>query len=358
MPIDEVKRIIDLSDPSAYAVLQEVLTDIHNKSTGVVYSEDAVSELDSGRLHIQDDGAGTQAVSIKTGKDNILTLSGSACGGAAGGVLAGTYPNPSFAAGGLNTTALKTSQGSVSRSAYSPPIVPSTLPGGEYGFFPQCKGSTGGSARHSVTIYGTVGIDASSITTSYTTLICIRAEGGETVSVQQRYVTASGTDHWVFLMAEKATNRIVGGYEAMDHPMYGNGGNIDLTPHPFPGLDLAKYEVFILPKQEVELYKQSLASGRGLLETIIEEFDPASTQTYEPMHTGAYIDKEPVLLKDLPPDVGVRGLVEISTAEKNGRKQEAQDKHNADKAKEQQTRASLKSKGFTDEELNYLKGGL
>jgi hypothetical protein len=51
-----------------------------------------------------------------------------------------------------------------------------------------------------------------------------------TVYAQQRYITSSGTEHWLFVFADKRTGNIIAGWSAPDHPSYGNDPNL---PHPF-----------------------------------------------------------------------------------------------------------------------------
>jgi hypothetical protein len=72
MAIDEVKRIADVSTPQGAAVLQEVLSNIHQQATGIIYTDVVPTKLDSGRLAVYDDGAGTRRLYIKTAKDNIV----------------------------------------------------------------------------------------------------------------------------------------------------------------------------------------------------------------------------------------------------------------------------------------------
>lgn len=121
---------------------------------------------------------------------------------------------------------LKTSIGSVSQAGAP---ANKTLPGGEYGFYPQTytdSTSDDYSAR--------INSISAATQTSPLTIINIGGTvgGGGTMYAVQRYVTASAKDHWLFVLAD-ASGKITSAYEAPDHPSYGNGDDHDLLPHPF-----------------------------------------------------------------------------------------------------------------------------
>lgn len=182
---------------------------------------------------------------------------------------------------------LKTAIGEVSRSAYQPPIEQLILPGGQYGFYPQVKGSSGTNGRHSADIAGTSGMDWWIPQTNYITTINLRGED-ITFYAQQRYVSSSGKDHWMFFLIDKNTNQILASYQAPDHPCYGQGGDETEIPHPFVdyfnkplpdqlGIILVDNE--ILPK-----LKSQVTRKRSLLTIINEDYevDQLSSPVYTP----------------------------------------------------------------------------
>lgn len=162
---------------------------------------------------------------------------------------------------------LKTTSGSVNTSNSSYQSL--TLPGGEYGFYPQVKRASGGS-----TDYVTAMIAYAYGITTYTTIIAIKADGGvNTVYAQQRYVQSSGEVHWVFLLRDKTTGKTVSAWQAPDHPCFGNGGDPETMPHPFgPVAEDQEVLVITLTPDEVKAMKTA-EPGADLLEIIAARYD-------------------------------------------------------------------------------------
>ena len=135
---------------------------------------------------------------------------------------------------------LKTSSGEVSVVGGAGVGTDRTLPGGEYGFYPQLK-TTGSEGR-----WGDAVAAAGTTSTSYVTVIRLANSAGGTTSAKQRYVTASGEIHWTFLLRDKATKEIISAYTAPDHPCFGNGGDPEKIQHPFLNFDADLYEVIVI----------------------------------------------------------------------------------------------------------------
>lgn len=131
---------------------------------------------------------------------------------------------------------LKTSSGEVSASATGN----LTLPGGEYGFYPQTKCTRYASGANQAVI---VRVSAAF---SYATYIGITVEGEATIYAKQRYVTSSGEVFWVFLLRDRTTGKVISSYAAPDHPCFGNGGKPALVQHPFGSYDPEKHEVIVI----------------------------------------------------------------------------------------------------------------
>jgi hypothetical protein len=176
---------------------------------------------------------------------------------------------------------LKTSTGEVSTLSEN---LLTTLPGGEYGFYPQGKISAAGSEG----IISCLSTRDYPITgTSYATYIFIglKASGGSrTVYAQQRYITSSGRDHWIFLLVDKTTGQVIGGYEAPDHPSYGNGGDETKLIHPFCSIDEATQEVVLVDNKIITQLKPFITRQNTLLTLINERclIDDTKRPKYEP----------------------------------------------------------------------------
>jgi len=128
-------------------------------------------------------------------------------------------------------------------------VVTLTLPGGEYGFYP--NGYTSG-------------------TNSY---------------FKQRYITTSGKDHWIFLLVDKETNQIISSYQALDHPCANQSRTTELDiPHPFGSYNPEKYEVVVVDNDILAQLKTKLNRRNSLLSLINEQclIDDTKRPKYEP----------------------------------------------------------------------------
>jgi hypothetical protein len=191
---------------------------------------------------------------------------------------------------GISQTKLKTTTGEVSRTS-STGWGRATLPGGTYGFYPQTKlehnsGSDG--EKRAV-----LGYDSQSTSWGYTTTIAFYSEiSGDDWYAKQRYVTASGHDHWIFLLVDKETKNVISSYQAPDHPSANQSSATELDiPHPFGSYDPEKHEIVVVDNSDLQTMiqkkKQRRANGeRGvsLLQVINENYliDDTKRPTYQP----------------------------------------------------------------------------
>ena len=169
---------------------------------------------------------------------------------------------------------MKTSQGSVNTNQGTYQDL--TLPGGEYGFYPRFKSTQTG-------LYIAAILADSLSSNVYITSIAIkdRSQTSKYIYAQQRYVTASGEVHWIFILRDKTTKKAISMYQAPDHPCFGNGGKPLLVPHPFGDYDKTKYEIIVINPTNEEIEQMELVTviedetkpDRDLLEVIMEDYE-------------------------------------------------------------------------------------
>ena len=166
---------------------------------------------------------------------------------------------------------LKTSLGSVSTTG----AQKLTLPGGQYGFYPQVKGSQN-NALDTVYLGGPFTTD---VPTTYTSLIYLNVSIA-TGYAQQRYITSSGEIHWIFVLKDKKTKKILSIYQAPDHPCFGNGGKPLLVQHPFGSYDEKQHEIVVINPSLEEIEEMELKTitdedkpDRDLLEVMFEDYE-------------------------------------------------------------------------------------
>lgn len=142
--------------------------------------------------------------------------------------------------GAVSQAKLKTSTGSVSTTTSGN----YTLPGGEYGFYPQLQGYVGIASLSHTNQY----------IESYKANIYMTCSlEGETAYARQRYVTSSGEVFWIFFLRDKATKKIIATWEAPDHPCMGNGGKPLVVAHPFPDYNSAIHEIIVVNPTAAEI---------------------------------------------------------------------------------------------------------
>ena len=136
----------------------------------------------------------------------------------------------------------------------------------------------------------------------------------ETIYAKQRYVTASGKDHWIFFLLDKETKRAIGGYQAPDHPCHGQGGDENDIPHPFGSYDPEKHEIILVDNEILLELKAKVTSKRSLLTVINEEYeiDFDSEPVYQPreiIEIDEYGDKEGEILQTIKTPEWARLLI-------------------------------------------------
>jgi len=188
------------------------------------------------------------------------------------------------------------------------------LPGGQYGFYPRMrfKQTNTGTAQfniyHSCECEGWKSVSGylDSYDTSYKTYahlyvkVEITSSGSGTPNAysyaQQRYITSSGPDHWIFLLVAKKDiydnkgnlihkkGQIVASYQAPDHPCYGQGGDENDISHPFGNYNPDLHEIVLVDNDILQQLKP-LVNRKNTLLTLINEkciIDDWSRPKYKP----------------------------------------------------------------------------
>ena len=177
---------------------------------------------------------------------------------------------------------LKTNTGEVSTVSVTMAVL--TLPGGQYGFWPETKVAAGKQGC------ATVGFSPNSpfafTHSSYTAVITLWCYTSATTTyAQQRYVSASGPDHWIFLLVAKKDfverdvqrrgGEVLSVYQAPDHPCANNGrATPDKISHPFPCYDPSLHEIVIVDNDILpdlkKLYEDS--DSDSMIDVLLENF--------------------------------------------------------------------------------------
>jgi len=255
--VDDVMAV-DVNDLNDIAETVEAKVGIDSSEvvTSLDYKVKNVSSSNPGHKHTLADGA----TDVTATKDEINT----ACDGSTA-KNSHTHGAAGIEAAAVTQAKLKTSQGSVHNSAGGN----STLPGGEYGFYPQVKVAAGS---------GDFNIGGGVASTSYTTNLWFSPAGDG--YAQQRYVTSSGEAFWIFILRDKITKRIVSIWQAPDHPCMGNGGKPLLMPHPFGNYDAVKDEIIVINPTNEEVLEMRVKTiqpedtpDRDLTEVIAEDYE-------------------------------------------------------------------------------------
>ena len=226
-----------------FANNKPVITNLSNEITGTMIA-----------AAIKDPAAGTAGLRT-LGTGAVQAMAGNAT------------PTPGNAT--VAQVKLKTSTGSVSGTT----SANLTLPGGTYGFYPQNKISAGSD--------GSVMQGSSMSHTSYVTNVRVHSSTGNTVSVQQRYITSSGEVFWIFILRDKITKVVIAMYQAPDHPCFGNGGKSLIVQHPFGDYDETKHEIIVINPSLEEIEQMELETivddetkpDKDLLEVITENYE-------------------------------------------------------------------------------------
>lgn len=276
-------------------------------------------------------------------------------GQTAGGDLTGTYPSPTIADAKVDTATLKTAQGTITQGNTDHTAL--TISGGQYSFLPQLKIASAASDWTGAPA-GVTTTNKISLSTSYATFYGLYNNTGQTISIQNTYVTTSGINMWVFLLIDKNTKEILTAWAAPDHPAYGNGNDFDKMPHPFGSYDKIKHEIILVDNNSIAELKMQVTKDKTLTDIIMEEYklDMSKEEIYQPLHSGRFIDKRPELVQTIPDYIKVRKLVKMTAEERLKLKQLREQKTLEIKQIKETKENKIKQKlNLSDNELQELR---
>lgn len=205
--------------------------------------------------------------------------------------------------GAVTQSKLSTTTGEVGSTSIAQQFaVTAVLPGGEYGFALNIK-ATDTALEFRGLFHGTV---PSSYTTPKARFFNDHPSDTFDVFAQVRYVQSSSDTHWVFLLYDKNTKKIIKSYSAPDHPSYGQALEEDKIPHPFDefwGKPVpSNLEIILLDNSNLDEVKEKTSRNKGILEVIYEEYeiDELASPIYKPrdiIELDQWGDKSGVVIK-------------------------------------------------------------
>ena len=155
-----------------------------------------------------------------------------------------------------------------------------TLTGGTYGFYPQVK-TTGFSSPNND---GEVQIFFGAPSATYATNIYLKADtegANPTILAQNRYLTASGKDPWLFILWDNVVKEIISASYASDHPSYGQEGDETVIPHPFADYHNrplpANLEIILIDNAAMPALLAKRSRSRTMLTIVNKEYEVDET---------------------------------------------------------------------------------
>lgn len=164
----------------------------------------------------------------------------------------------------VNQAMLKTTVGQVGGAAGH-----YTRPGGDYAFMPTFQSDLFPNDLTAQLLYNKSHLG----TGGWYSLIYLSAK----LYAQCRYVTSSGTEYWVFVLYDKLEHKILAAYAAPDHPCYGNGGDENAVPHPFPDYysqELSdNLEIVLLDMVTINELRRRADAEKRIIPMLLAEYD-------------------------------------------------------------------------------------
>ena len=185
-----------------------------------------------------------------------------------------TYDDVAISNKIVNQSMLKTTTGQVGGASGH-----YTTPGGEYAFMPAFSNERGQAALNASFLSNSSGLVG-----SWYSMLCLESDYND-LYAQCRYVTASGTEYWVFVLYDKQQHKIISSYAAPDHPCYGNGGDENAVPHPFPDYYTTplpdNLEICLLDMVTINELRRRSDSEKRIIPMLLAEYDVDMSEEIE-----------------------------------------------------------------------------
>ncbi len=251
-----------------------VIANLSGEITGAMIAT-AIKDAAAGTASLRT--LGTAATSACAGNDSRLsdTRTPTDLSVTEGKIGAGAVTEGKLGAAAVAQAKLKTSTGEVNTNTFGNLAAP----GGEYGFWTVEKKSD--NEAYNITV-GQSMLNAAS--TSYAAYIYLASSDSSYYAyAQQRYISSSGKDHWIYLLLDKVTKKIIASYQAPDHPSANLQSLHTDIPHPFPEYDATKHEIVCADNSILESVKPYLSRRKSILSVITERciVDDAKSAEYE-----------------------------------------------------------------------------
>ncbi len=292
-----------------------------------------------------------------------------------GQIIDSAVTNAKLAASAVTSGKVNVGSGSGSASSRTQ----TSMPGSGYSFYPEVKSSTGNNENTHFRIAGLVGQPVT-LGTTFVHAIFIGPDSGQTLSWQNKYISATGLDHWIFAAIDKTNGDILATWSAPDHPIYGTKLGMADLPHPFLWVEHPNptdIEIVLLPLAVAKQLKQDAKAGDRSIAETIELQDLAvdvggALAMAKPIHSGRWLEKDtnriimpgedvplqkrvPEMIDALPLTITIRDVSVMNATRKQQRLDRLVQRTAQRAARKQQQINRLKTKwGMTDAEFQDL----
>lgn len=182
-----------------------------------------------------------------------------------------------------------------------------TISGGGYSFHPTMYGAAAGICD----VYFGYGTTNLLPVGAYTACIACVGAWGNTFYWNNYYIQSSGELHWLYILTDKLSGKMLGSWHAPDHPCFGNGGDPELLPQPFLHFDPTKHDLLVCNPPHSLIWElrdkvRTVERNRkGLIQVLHELYEPdlsiepAWPEIPVTVHLDEYLGQDGKVKKDI-----------------------------------------------------------